>query len=239
MQHILKKGIFIKCDLKISENYIIHLLLSLVFFILLFSTTEAAPIPKKSPEINITTDFRHLDVIHKGRMVRIEREQNPQHRLTNNFAKTSRICPPSCVQPFQIKPMVGVVGELELLNFISDKAIRGKGILLDGRLPPWHAQSTIPSAINLPYPLFDNKIESTIIKRLFVLLGAEQLSKNKWDFSHAKELLIFGNGVWGNQASNTIKNLLILGYPANKLHWYRGGLQDWLQVGFTTISKNR
>jgi len=211
------------------------ILLCLMFF----SVVEAAPIQKKIAVVNITPDLHHLDVIHKGKMVRIQREQNPQHRLTNNFSKTSRICPPFCAQPFQIAPKVDVVGELELLDFISDKAIRGQGILLDGRLPGWHAQSTIPSAINLPFSIFDNKIEATIIKRIFLLLGAEPLSKDKWDFSHAKELLVFGNGVWGNQATKTIKNLLALGYPANKIYWYRGGLQDWLLVGLTTISESR
>jgi len=217
----------------------INCIVIFMLFFMFFSVAKARPIQKKPLIINITADLHHLDVIHKGKMVRIQREQNPMHRLTNSFSRTSRICPPFCTQPFQINPNVDVVGELELLDFISDKAIRGKGILLDGRLPPWHAQSTIPSAINLPFSIFNNKIETTIIRRLFLLLGVEQLSQNKWDFSGAKELLIFGNGVWGNQATNTIKNLLTLGYPANKIHWYRGGLQDWQQVGLTTISKNR
>lgn len=212
-----------------------------VIFLLLifFSVVEASPLQRKPVVINMTTDLHHLDVIHKGRAVRIEREQNPQHRLTNNFSKTSRVCPPFCVQSFQIAPKVNIVGELELLDFISLKATRGKGILLDGRLPAWHAQSTIPSAINLPFSLFDNKIEATIIKRIFLLLGAEPLSKSKWDFSHAKDLLVFGNGVWGSQATKTINSLLVLGYPANKIYWYRGGLQDWLLLGLTTISQNR
>ena len=29
--------------------------------------------------------------------------------------------------------------------------------------------------------------------------------------------------------------LLTLGYPAEKLKWYRGGMQSWEQFGFTTV----
>ncbi len=32
-----------------------------------------------------------------------------------------------------------------------------------------------------------------------------------------------------------IKGLLKIGYPAHKLFWYRGGMQDWENLGLTTI----
>jgi hypothetical protein len=29
--------------------------------------------------------------------------------------------------------------------------------------------------------------------------------------------------------------LLRFGYPAEKIKWYRGGMQNWANMGFTTI----
>jgi hypothetical protein len=29
--------------------------------------------------------------------------------------------------------------------------------------------------------------------------------------------------------------LLKIGYPAHKLFWYRGGMQDWENLGLTTV----
>jgi len=226
--------------LKISLFFILSfILVFILFFILVFAFSSIAhtyPVNPKKTTILITPQLHYLDVRHKNRMVRIQRKQDPQHRLRNSFSKTSRPCPPFCTTPFQIAANVKVVGELELLDFINNKSSKGKGILVDGRLPPWYAKATIPSAVNLPFPLFDNNIETPIIKRLLLLLGADRKNYYQWDFSTAKELLVFGNGIWGVQATRTIQNLLVLGYPAKKIYWYRGGLQDWLQVGLTTVS---
>jgi hypothetical protein len=30
--------------------------------------------------------------------------------------------------------------------------------------------------------------------------------------------------------------LLAMGYPAHKLKWYRGGIQEWKQLGLTTVA---
>lgn len=221
--------------LKRPINYLIQISFYVILFFSFFVVTEAYPIKPKKKPILITPNLHHLDVQHKDRVVRIQRNQDPKHRLINNYSKTSRPCPPFCASSFQIAANVKVVGELELLDFLRHKSNRGKGILVDGRLPAWYAKATIPSAVNLPFVLFNNNIDTPIIKRLFVILGADQKNHTQWDFSAAKELLVFGNGVWGIQAIRTIQNLLALGYPADKIYWYRGGLQDWLQIGLTTV----
>lgn len=234
MTQIFKQAIpsFSKFFLFFVSYFMSHTILFFAFL----PVAYGYPIKPKKTTILITPELHYLDVRHKGRMVRIQRNQDPQHRLRNSFSKTSRPCPPFCTTPFQIAANVKVVGELELLDFISNTSSKGKGILVDGRLPSWYAKATIPSAINLPFPLFNNNIETPIIKRLLLLLGADRKNYYQWDFSTAKELLVFGNGVWGVQATRTIQNLLVLGYPAKKIYWYRGGLQNWLQVGLTTIS---
>ena len=61
-------------------------------------------------------------------------------------------------------------------------------------------------------------------------------SEGLLDFSDAKTLVLFCNGMWCGQSPNNIKNLLRFGYPAHKIKWYRGGMQDWEMLGLTTVS---
>ncbi|MGD8570515.1 MAG: rhodanese-like domain-containing protein, partial [Gammaproteobacteria bacterium] len=35
------------------------------------------------------------------------------------------------------------------------------------------------------------------------------------------------------QSPTAIKNLLALGYPAEKIYYYRGGMQAWQSLGMT------
>jgi hypothetical protein len=37
-------------------------------------------------------------------------------------------------------------------------------------------------------------------------------------------------------SSTMIKNLLALGYPAEKMKWYRGGMHDWLTLSMTSTN---
>ena len=56
-----------------------------------------------------------------------------------------------------------------------------------------------------------------------------------FDFSQAKTLVLFCNGPWCGQSPNNIKGLLKIGYPASKIKWYRGGMQEWESLGLTTV----
>jgi len=47
--------------------------------------------------------------------------------------------------------------------------------------------------------------------------------------------VLFCNGPWCDQSPRAIRGLRKIGYPADKLHYYRGGMQDWLIMGLTTI----
>ena len=58
-----------------------------------------------------------------------------------------------------------------------------------------------------------------------------------YDFSHAKTALFFCNGAWCVQSRVAIQKLILMGYPKEKLLWYRGGLQDWLLFGFSVVKK--
>jgi hypothetical protein len=48
-------------------------------------------------------------------------------------------------------------------------------------------------------------------------------------------MALFSGGVWSNDAPNAIGHLLRAGYPANKLFYYRGGMQAWAHVGLAEL----
>jgi len=208
-------------------------------------------------EIKISESLPYLDVQHEGATVRIQRVQNEDNVITGGFAKTSRKCPPFCVHSMQVAPGVITVGELELLDFIKQRVAPGNGLLIDARAPEWHAKGTIPGSVNIPFYVFQKDVNDPemkaaldaigvkartpgIIERLWVsikrLLGME-VNENAlaWDFSKAKDLMLWCNGPWCDQSPRAIRNLIKFGYPLGKLSYYRGGMQDWLVLGLTVI----
>ena len=182
-------------------------------------------------EVNIAPGLPHVDVTIGGKTLRIERNQDTKHRLTNSFTKTSRPCPPFCVQPIVPSAGVHVVGELELINFLKTKVAEDKGVLVDARIPAWYKKGTIPGSVNIPFTLFapDNPYRD----RILLVLGAKKLEDGTWDFGDARELLLFCNGPWCGQSPRAIRNLIKAGYPPEKLYYYRGGMQSWQLLGLT------
>lgn len=205
-------------------------------------------------EVKITPDLESVPVHHDGKFISIQRIQDQDHILAGGFTKTSRKCPPFCIQPLYVAPGVTTVSELELLEFIDKKLEIGKGIVIDARTPEWYAKGTIPGSINIPFTSFDpdkspqelaEALQKLNVKKKdgnsksFVesIIGwfsdDAEAADNPWDFSEAQEILLFCNGIWCGQSPTAIKNLLSLGYPAEKIYYYRGGMQSWQSVGLT------
>ena len=142
-------------------------------------------------------------------------------------------------QPMMIEKGVQTVGEVEVLDFIKNKlgVLPLEYILVDSRKRDWFEQMTIPSAINIPYDEieYDDKSPEDF-ERMMKLLRIQKVG-NGYDFSHAKTALFFCNGAWCVQSRIAIQKLILMGYPKEKLLWYRGGLQDWLLFGFSVVKK--
>ncbi len=185
-------------------------------------------------KIGITEELNSLNIKYAGKTVTIKRIQNPKNKLTNGFAKTSRVCPPFCVQPMEISPDIKTVGEVELLAFLDDEVKNSKGLLIDARLPDWFEKGTIPGSINIPFSILEGGLENDHALKILKLLGASKKEEN-WNFDNVQKLLLFCNGLWCGQSPMAIKNLLSMGYPADKLLWYRGGMQSWQLLGLTVV----
>jgi len=184
-------------------------------------------------DVWITEDMPFASYDFLGETYTIERNQDPDARLDDSFAKTSRPCPPFCVHAMEAAPGVETIGELELIHFAEDEVQAGTGLIIDARLDDWYRAGTIPGSINLPFTLFEDA-DNPFLEPILRQLGATG-SGRRWDFSNAKRLALFCNGPWCDQSPRAIRNLIALGYPAEKLLYYRGGMQAWLIMGFKTI----
>ncbi|MEN8304501.1 MAG: rhodanese-like domain-containing protein [Campylobacterota bacterium] len=126
-------------------------------------------------------------------------------------------------------------GELEVLYFIKEMQQNKQMLLIDSRKEKWYKYRTIPGAINMPFNYFEENYDYAFhfeyaLKHLGVFIEKD----GEFDFSDAKTLLLFCNGPWCDQSPRMIFALMKLGYPAEKLKWYRGGMQDWLGAGMTS-----
>ncbi len=184
-------------------------------------------------DVRITKDLAQVEYTFNGKTYTISRNQDLNARIPEEFAKTSRPCPEFCIQPMTVHEGVNTVGELELLSFLKEKVSKGHGFLIDSRTSDWYAKGTIPGAVNLPFNAFVPGPDNVFFDSVMVMLGGQQSADGKWVFPDPKELLLFCNGPWCGQSPTAIRNLLAINYPAEKLHYYRGGMQNWVGAGFT------
>ncbi|RLA20091.1 MAG: rhodanese-like domain-containing protein, partial [Gammaproteobacteria bacterium] len=176
--------------------------------------------------------------MHNGSLISIQRNQNTKNRIADNYALTSRPCPRFCIQPIKLAPGIETVGELEVIGYLQQMQHDNNQILIiDSRTPDWVKKGTIPGSINIPWTSLnqDSGADSISIGEILEnQFNATELDDG-WDFSGAKTLVLFCNGMWCGQSANSIKALLKMGYPAEKLKWYRDGMQTWETLGLTTI----
>jgi len=173
----------------------------------------------KVVDINSTLSF--VEIEHDGIRVKIERV------LEKGLSSHSL----SELQPMQIGE-VKTLGELEVLTFIQKSKKDARLMLIDSRTKRWYHKETIASAINLPFSMLEEK--SAYQKKIITLLGGIYRNQ-QWDFSDVNTLLIFGNSLFDIQATSAIKSLIKLGYPQEKLLYFRGGIESWKRLNLSVI----
>jgi rhodanese-related sulfurtransferase len=189
-------------------------------------------------DYNITADLPMVEVLRLGKPFTIRREENPVATIRADYALTARKCPPYCIQPMQLAAGVETLGELELLDIL--KRIRqgeSELMVVDSRTPDWYSKGTIPGAVNISYAqnMAGEATDIPGVKKTLVDLFDVKVAAGVYDFNGAYTLAIFCNGPWCGQTPNYIRTLLALGYPASKLKWYRGGMQDWCSLGLSVV----
>jgi rhodanese-related sulfurtransferase len=125
------------------------------------------------------------------------------------------------LQPLVPEPGIVPVTEIEVLNAIGDP----NTILVDMRTEEWFLDATIPGSVNIPYTE--------------VAMRMDELGCNKsdagWDCSNASNVVGFCNGPVCPQSPTAMRAMIRDGFPAEKIHYYRGGMLDWDALGLTTV----
>lgn len=218
----------------IQINSNIRFILFLVFLIPHSSYSD------NNDVVNITATLPFVDVIHKGKKIRIKRIQEKGNMVDLDFALTSRPCPPYCIQPIKLAPGVETIGELEILTYLKQSADSGGSsvLVIDSREKKWLSKGMIPGAINIPWQKLYNKTSSDkIIAEVLQFHFNAVLTGKLWNFENAKTLVFYCNGPWCGQSPTNIRALLSIGYPAHRIKWYRGGMQSWMLFGLTTVKQ--
>ena len=140
--------------------------------------------------------------------------------------------------PMQLHEEVETYGELEVLAFMKEMQHNDTMLLVDGRKQEWYDYRTIPGAVNMPFHHFkEHEAFEFEFEHDLLHLGVTINEKEEYNFKNAKTVVIFCNGPWCSQSVAMITALLEIGYPADKIKWYRGGMQDWLSAGMTSTRK--
>lgn len=169
------------------------------------------------PAICIAKGVTSLEVQTPAGRLEIKRIPDPEHRFSQEWAHTSRSAPPAELQPLVQVAGVVPLGELELIEALQSRDV----VVADGRKPEQYAKYTIPGAINLPFTEYEAALETLSCRR----------SGDGWDCAGARTVALFCNGAWCGQSPTAIRKMTAAGFPADRILYYRNGLQGWLLQG--------
>jgi len=182
-------------------------------------------------KVKITPDMSYIYVYHKGKAVKVHRIQDTKHKLTGEYARQYR--PNKDIQPIKMDNDIHTIGEVELLHFMKDKANDKKGLIIDVRAKSDYAKESIPSAVNIPASTKDDKVK---MEKILKVLGIKRSDEGTLDTSKAMDIAVYCHGLWCEKAPEFIKTVVSMGYPEEKILYYRGGFQMWKILGFTTVT---
>ncbi|MEX0970521.1 MAG: rhodanese-like domain-containing protein [Paracoccaceae bacterium] len=170
-------------------------------------------------EVGITADMPSVIVQTANGPVEISRIQDTANEVDGEWALTSRACPAFCIQPNTPAEGVTTIAELELIEMLQDP----QAVVVDSRTPDWFSDGTIPGAINIPFDVAIDNLGQ---------LGCEP-DFDGWDCTAATKVALFCNGLWCGQSPTAIRFMIGAGYPAERIFYYRGGMQTWRLLGLT------
>lgn len=203
------------------------------FFATILSSTSSFGAEGTAKFVPIAPGVKSVDITLNGESFTIMRNQTPGNKISDLYVTTDRGTP----QPMILAPNVETIGEIEFVDFMKKAQTDTNIAVIDSRKPGWFARLRIPGAVNVPYTNFDDKDDAVDMMEDY--MGVVSKEDGTLDFSKAKTLVLYCNGYWCGQTPGMVKNakfaLLKIGYPAEKIKYYRGGMQAWTSLGFTVV----
>lgn len=193
-------------------------------------------------------DTKHVD----GKKYHIEREISPKcydvpitpeaiwegdfaGKEVPNACKATYVQTVGVIYPLHIKEGVETFAELEVLRFINEMQTNEDYLLVDSRGIDWFESETIPGATNIWFAVLkDQEVFADEFAEMLQQVGVKKSKDGTYDFTEAKTLLMFCNGAWCGQSPVAILEFIKIGYPVEKLKWYRSGMHGWKSLSLTT-----
>ena len=169
-------------------------------------------------------------VQHDDEPIEVMRNQDPESRVHELYSSTRRGMPQP-IHPFKPHP-VETLGEREFTDYMMKAQNDDTIMIVDTRTEGWHYRLTIPGSVNMPYTLMD---DPETISDTLEEFGAEKNASGGYEYGAAKTLVMFCNGYWCGQTPSMVRALLKADYPAEKIKYYRGGMQAWTSLGLTVV----
>ena len=199
--------------------------------------TSSFAAEETSKFVAISKGVKSIDMNLNGEKFTIMRNQTAGNKISSLYDTTFRGAP----QPMLIAEGTETLGELEFIDYMKKAQTDTNIAIIDSRKPGWFERLRIPGAINVPFTNFDEK--DTAIEMMEDEMGVVQNDDGTLDFSNAKTLALYCNGYWCGQTPGMVKNakfaLLKMGYPVEKIKYYRGGMQAWTSLGFTVVGSGK
>ena len=163
---------------------------------------------------------------------------NYAHKSVPEACKSTYVHTKGRLLPMILDEDLETYGELEVLFTLKEMKTNPNLVLVDSRKKKWFKYRTIPGAINMPFDYFKERDEYEFeFDFAMKYLGAVKDEDGDYDFDNAKTIVVFCNGPWCSQSPDMIFAMIAVGYPSEKIKWYRGGMQDWLSAGMTSTRK--
>jgi len=203
-----------------------------VLFFLSVNNMAIASEEKETKKIMISPGIYSIDVMHNGDKITIKRNQDRENIISKYYQATHRgkIIPIAPFTPHAVE----TIGALEMIAYLEQLKDKSDSlIIIDSRTKVWVKRGTIPGTVNIPFTEFketDRAVE--IMEEEFDVLS----TGGALNFSNAKTLVMYCNGIWCGQSPTAIKKLLNFGYPAAKIKYFRGGMQNWESLGLTVVT---
>ena len=151
--------------------------ISLLAMAMLLNLVGVAVGENQEKAVRITPELDGVTTMRNGTPMRIERNQDQSNTIHPSFQRTSRRCPPFCVQPMHMPDGVETIGEIEMLRYLERVGAGDDSVLvIDSRGPDWLKRGTIPGSVNIHYKRLSLKSsdESEVARILEQQFGAER-----------------------------------------------------------------
>ena len=192
---------------------------------------------EKTNYVPVSKGVKSIDMNLNGEKFTIMRDQSKTGKISALYETTFRGTP----QPISLAEGLETLGEIEFIEYMKKAQTDTNIAIIDSRKPGWYDRLRIPGAVNVPFTQFDEK--DTAIEMMEDEMGVVQKEDGTLDFSNAKTLALYCNGYWCGQTPGMVKNakfsLLSMGYPVEKIKYYRGGMQAWTSLGFTVVGSGK